>query len=227
MLVLGGSVYAVKTAVNLSKRGFEVKLVNDRKRVGVFPQALLPEEFFKIAGVEPEHFSEAVFDEATINQKTVRLPTTIYLVRTTPLLEKSLAVNGVALTKEQVKETAEVVDCRPQPWRHFRLIQMLSVNRQRRTNTLQITLHNDQSVKITANGGNTSLTYFYFRTEYEPAPDLIALSELYFCYNAPKPRPLVGWLGQDVAEAAAGEALETMLNTAAPVNIESYLTGMT
>ena len=226
MQVLGGSVYAVMTAVRLVGQGHTVRLVHDRKRVGVFPQALLPEEFFRATGVKPEPLSEAVYDEAIVNQDVVKLPTRVYLVRTTPVLEKALAVNGITLSSERVTKAADAVDCRPQRWERFKLIQILSANKQRDTNTLWISFQKGQYVKVMANGGRTSLAYFYTHADIRPMRNTIAMAEIFFYYRTPKPRPVVCWLGQDVAEAAAGEALESALNTAAPVDVEFCLTGI-
>ncbi len=227
MQVLGGSVYAVMTAVRLAGEGHTVRLVHDRRRVGVFPQALLPEEFFKATGVEPGPLSEAVYGEAIVNQDVVKLPTRVYMVRTTPVLEKALAVNGITLSSERVTKVADAVDCRPQRWEHFKLIQILSANKQRGTNTLWISFQKGQYVKVMANGERTSLTYFYTHADIGPMRNTIALAEIFFYYRTPRPRPVVCWLGQDVAEAAAGEVLESALNTGAPVDVESCLTGIT
>jgi hypothetical protein len=224
MRVLGGSVYAVMTAVRLANEGHTVRLIHDRKRVGVFPQALLPEEFFRATGVKPEPHSEAVYDEAIVNEDVVKLPTRVYMVRTTPVLEKALAVNGITFSSERLTKADDAVDCRPQRWEHFKLIQILSVNEQCDTNKLMISFQKNRYVKVTANAESTSLTYFYTHTGFGPTRNTIAWAEIFFYYRTPKPRPVVCWLGQDVAEAAAGDALDSALNTAAPVDVESYLT---
>ncbi|MCS7129015.1 MAG: NAD(P)/FAD-dependent oxidoreductase [Candidatus Caldarchaeum sp.] len=203
LLVVGGSVFAVATAVRLAREGHRVMLVHQGRRVGLFPFALLPESFFSQLGVDPHHHSEAEINVCRIDDENFKTPT-LHLTRTTPMLEDALAYNQVAFSHKPPSTGWEkLVDCSPVGWNGVKLFQHVAISKSSEEPCLSVDVCPGLSVSATASVGRLCLKYIYSHTKQATHSRLIAYSERNTAYRLQQTAqtfPTASLAGQDVAE---------------------------
>ncbi|MEM1942560.1 MAG: hypothetical protein QXO30_02275 [Candidatus Caldarchaeum sp.] len=240
LLVLGGSVFAVAKAVRLAREGYRVMLVCPRRRLGLFPFALLPEFFISELGVEPRRHSEAEITACTFGGQLFKTPT-LHVTRATPLLEEAVAYNEITFShKQPTAHSDETIDCNPVEWEGLKLYQHVSVDEKKASGFVKVEARPNSAVSITVSWGRTSLSYLYsFKppSSSKPLTAHVQRDVAYRLQPGGEPFPVVSLLGQDHAESLRepairvnGETVLKVLNDAEPRPssqlVQSLLTGL-
>jgi len=226
LLVLGGSVFAVATAVRLARQGYRITLVYPGRRLGLFPFALLPESLMSELGVEPRRHSEAEITACVLDGQTFKTPT-LHLTRTTPLLEEAIAHNDITFShKPPTAHSDKTIDCNPVEWEGLKLYQYVNVEEKQAPASVKIEARPKSAISITAGWGLTSLSYVYsFKPPSSSKPFIahIRRNVAYRLQPGGEPFPAASLLGQDHAESVPEPAIRTngetvlkVLNAAGP-----------
>ncbi|MEM2237757.1 MAG: hypothetical protein QXR26_03205 [Candidatus Caldarchaeum sp.] len=195
---------AVATAVRLAKKGERVTIVYTGRRLGLFPFAVLTKKFLKEVGVEPLRHSEAVVKTCYVDGRSFRLPTPLYLCRTTPLLEDAISYNEVKFSHRMPQNVnEEVVDCNPKFLKDLRLVQVAFVTRHSSDDYLAIESKPYRHFSATLYSEKKAVSYIYFVDEVVKPAGLLAAVERCTGYvnrfNG-EVSAAAGLAGQDVAE---------------------------
>ncbi|MEM4295153.1 MAG: hypothetical protein QXX19_04950 [Candidatus Caldarchaeum sp.] len=212
LLVLGGSVFAVATAVRLAREGYRITLVYPRRRLGLFPFALLPEFFISELGVEPRRHSEAEITACTFGGQLFKTPT-LHLTRTTPLLEEAVAYNEITFShKPPTGHSDKTIDCNPVEWKGLKLYQYVNVDEKQASGFVKVEARPNSVISITVSWGWTSLSYVYSFKPPSPSKTFTAHIQRDVAYRLQpggEPFPVVSLLGQDHAESLREPAIRT------------------
>jgi len=234
LLVLGGSVFAVATAVRLVNQGHHVTIVHPARRLGLFPFAALTKTFLSEVGVDAEHHSEAEADTCYVDGTSFRLATHVYLCRTTPLLEDVLSYNEIRFSHRMPEHSNdEVVDCRPRFVEGLKAFQAAFVSDVRSETCLTIETKPSHHVTAVFNGGKIALSYTYSVNGVLRPVGSLAFSERQTGYvnHRNEVVPMVCLAGQDVAETVRDQSLLeknvidvlSVLNGFKPMNLRESL----
>ncbi len=202
--MLGGSIYAVATAVRLSRAGYKVTLIHKGRRLGSFPFTLLSKEYLAELGVDASLHSEEETSTFYVDGQIVKIPTTLYLCRTTPLLEETLAYNEIEFNYKFPKSVdREIIDCEPRPWENLRLFQAVVVKGQRSDSFLEVGGVKGLYLSVTFHGGRLAVDYRYSTRLLGKHSNAIAFIERPIAYPTLANNrlfPAASLAGQDMAE---------------------------
>ncbi|MDW8084313.1 MAG: hypothetical protein RMI49_03845 [Candidatus Caldarchaeum sp.] len=204
MNVLGGSIYAVVTAVRLSRQFGKTTLIHPGRRLGPFPFSVLPEQFFEEMDVKPSKHAEQEIDKIDLEGETIETPARLYVCRTTPLLEEIIARNDVSFTTKRPHQTQECFfDCTGRSWRGIRVFQTLQTRSSPDKNFLSISVEPGLKISIKTFFKSIQLETVYSESLPSYSADLLALAERFSAnvdYITGELFPTLSLLGSDFAE---------------------------
>lgn len=204
LYVLGGSTYAVVTAVRLSRKGDKVFLVHPGRRLGLFPFVLLSQGFFEDMGIDCSKHCEAEITEAELQGRDVDLAHKLHVCRTTPLFEELVSRNEITvLTKPLPSTQDDIVNCIGTKTSNIYLRQTLRYANSSNQNLLKISFERGSKITLTAYFKSLAFETAYERRLSKQINDVLAYVERpseYIDHTSGMVFPALSFLGPDHAE---------------------------
>lgn len=230
--LLGGGVYAVTAAARLSRIGHKTYLIPVGRRLGVFPFTVLPHQFFDEMDVNPAKHMEAEITTLETETYTAELRDTLYVCRTTSLLEEVATLHSIGYASKQ-PPASKLIDCTGTRWKEIRCIQTLEAASSEK-NRLQIKTEHGKHISVTVYFNGLALKTRYTKTKNVVDKKALALVERPTAFTDPEtlqtvPTPsLFGpdhgeWRPKSIQALAEAETVERLVSTGLSLHNLTFL----